>query len=175
MICRPGTQPADFTAALDWHAGEFVEWLRGRWLEQLTYAEVGRLPEAFGLRLVGASVRCGLEQTAGDPTTVDTETEFEFDVLAVRGQRLWGFSCTTSSVRALCKTKLFEACHRLAQMGGSETQAVLVCAHARPEEIVKQARTRFVSHVHPFVCGSTDLPNLAEWVQARLTGSGSAA
>lgn len=54
------------------------------------------------------------------------ETHFELDVVLMRGYQLIGISCTTSSVKHICKNKGFEIIHRTRQIGGDEARAVLV-------------------------------------------------
>lgn len=81
-------------------------------------------------------------------------TEFQFDVVAIRGYQLFAFSCTTESGdhendterrgifnsrlesgpgRVLLKQKLFEAYVRARQMGGDEACVALVCAMEQGE------------------------------------------
>jgi hypothetical protein len=54
------------------------------------------------------------------------KTYFELDVILIRGYQLIGISCTTSSVKHICKNKGFEIIHRTRQIGGDEARAVLV-------------------------------------------------
>lgn len=166
------TAPNDMTAALGWPEGEFLAWLHGRWLEQHTFAALRQLPIECGLRPRGASMKAWLY--AADVTgsyAADPATEFEVDVLASRGYRLWGFSCTTSDWRGTCKTKLFEACHRMAQLGGAESRTVLVAAFRSPHELEQQVETLFHNHAQAWAFGAADLPRLAERLEERLTGS----
>lgn len=52
--------------------------------------------------------------------------DFELDVILIRGYQLFGISCTTSSVKSICKSKGFEIILRTEQIGGDESKAVLV-------------------------------------------------
>ncbi len=53
-------------------------------------------------------------------------TEFQLDVILLRGYQLIGISCTTSSKKEICKNKGFEIIHRSRQIGGEEAKAILV-------------------------------------------------
>ncbi|MCC7495524.1 MAG: hypothetical protein IT204_24450 [Fimbriimonadaceae bacterium] len=169
VCCAPGVQPADFTAALGWAEGEFVDWLRGKWLEDHTYAAIAVLPPELGLRPHGVSVHCELVGVdASGTAAMDPETRFEVDVLATRGYRLWGCSCTTSGDRKLCKTKLFEAAQRFRQLGGGAARVILVCGATNAGAIEKQTQTLFQDHNQPWVAGAAALPDLAGWLHRRL-------
>lgn len=53
-------------------------------------------------------------------------TDFELDVIILRGYQLIGVSCTTSAYKSECKNKGFEIIHRTGQIGGDEAKAILV-------------------------------------------------
>ncbi len=53
-------------------------------------------------------------------------TDFQIDVILLKGYQLIGISCTTSQEKHLCKNKGFEIIHRTRQIGGDEAKAVLV-------------------------------------------------
>ena len=51
---------------------------------------------------------------------------FEIDLLALYGYQLCGISITTSDREPTCKGKVFEILHRVHQLGGSESKAILI-------------------------------------------------
>ena len=54
-------------------------------------------------------------------------TEFELDIVLIKGYQLIGISCTTSNNKKLCKSKGFEIILRTRQIGGDEAKAILIC------------------------------------------------
>ena len=53
------------------------------------------------------------------------KTNFQLDVILVKGYQLIGISCTTSRSKPLCKSKGFEIIQRTKQIGGDEARAIL--------------------------------------------------
>ncbi len=53
-------------------------------------------------------------------------TDFELDVIILKGYQLIGVSCTTSANKSECKSKGFEIIHRTTQIGGDEAKAIIV-------------------------------------------------
>lgn len=53
-------------------------------------------------------------------------TNFQLDLLLIKGYQLVGISCTTSSSKKICKSKGFEIFLRTKQIGGEEAKAILV-------------------------------------------------
>lgn len=53
-------------------------------------------------------------------------TNFQLDVILLRGYQLIGISCTTAYRKDLCKSKGFEIIHRTRQIGGDEAKAILI-------------------------------------------------
>lgn len=51
---------------------------------------------------------------------------FEIDIIAMNGYQLCGISITTSDRELTCKGKVFEILHRVHQLGGSESKAILI-------------------------------------------------
>ncbi|MEO6063761.1 MAG: hypothetical protein ABIQ99_17655, partial [Thermoflexales bacterium] len=64
------------------------------------------------------------------------ETTFEFDVAALRGYRLYAFSCTVDAKDKPTKMKLFEAYQRARQLGGEEARVALVCYSEDPNGLL---------------------------------------
>jgi len=53
------------------------------------------------------------------------KTDFQLDVILVKGYQLIGISCTTSRSKPICKSKGFEIIQRSRQIGGDEARAIL--------------------------------------------------
>lgn len=66
----------------------------------------------------------------------DTPKPFEIDILIIYGYQLCGVSITTSDKQLICKSKAFEILHRIEQLGGSESKAILITC--LPESRIKE-------------------------------------
>jgi hypothetical protein len=107
-------------------------WLWGTWLEVWLAEELASARTSAGEPLfdeVHQSVKVGEEPD-----------NFEMDVVAVRGFRVFLFSCTVDSRRELVKSKLFEASNRTARIGGEHARAAMLCLHPRPQEVLQSVR-----------------------------------
>ncbi|MGC8651581.1 MAG: DUF1887 domain-containing protein, partial [Minisyncoccia bacterium] len=51
---------------------------------------------------------------------------FELDIFLINGYQLIGISLTTSTRQGECKLKGFEVIHRVKQIGGDESKAILI-------------------------------------------------
>ena len=108
-------------------AGEFVEWLKDKWLEHHVLDIVKNQPDLHDCVL---SLRTDA-------------VEFEVDVVGLKGYQLFAFSCTTSSSKSTLKQKLFEATTRARQLGGDEACAALVCLYDDASKLQKEVRDIF--------------------------------
>lgn len=96
-----------------------VEFLNGKWFEWYVYSQIKselldrklKEGEHFGISLKA--------QKKDSPY-------FELDIFLINGYQLIGISLTTSSTRELCKLKGFEVIHRVRQIGGDESKAILI-------------------------------------------------
>lgn len=129
----------------------FCKWLDGLWLEHYVLEQVknivDRQIEDYGLNF--------------EIPLKGTRDGFEFDVAFTRGYQLFAISCSTTSNRSLCKSKLFEAYLRARQMGGDEARVALVCCFNEPDtlkaEIVASTNDKKIN-----VFGREHLNNLSE-------------
>ena len=106
---------------------EFTSYLDGTWVEYLALAAWKNVSGTCNIHSYGMSL--------------DTKVEpydFELDVAAMQGYRLYAVSCTRSNYRPLIKSKLFEAFVRAAQLGGDEARVGLVCCDKSPSNLQKQ-------------------------------------
>ena len=107
-----------------------IDFLDGKWLEWYTYHGIKSTLEQHGLeegKHFGISLRAKNYQMS---------TDFELDIFILNGYQLTGISVTTVDKRALCKSKGFEVLHRVKQMGGEESRAILISAlgYSSPNE-----------------------------------------
>lgn len=87
--------------------------------------------------------------------------DFEFDVAAVQGYRLYAFSCSTSMDRGLVKVKLFEAFSRAQQMGGDEARVALVSGYPQPDDLLEEINESWMASRNKIkVFGPQDFSNL---------------
>ncbi len=107
-----------------------IEFLKGTWLEWYVYKEVREilLKENFKISLeekkhFGVSLKAERSK--------DRSVEFELDIYILYGYQLIGISVTTSSTRSVYKSKGFEVIHRVRQIGGEESKAILVIGDNR--------------------------------------------
>jgi hypothetical protein len=105
----------------DWPKARYEAWdefLTGGWLERWT---AGVIRSCLG---ASTAVQVGVHCQRDKPVA----TEFEIDVVLIRGHRLYVVSCTTEhEKKAICKSKLFEVAMRARQMGGDLARSALVC------------------------------------------------
>lgn len=111
---------------------DFCKWLSGTWLESAVLSALQHCPANLHL------TECCMDLKVKVPDEKIGGTEFQFDVVAMRGYQLFAFSCSTESGRKrggreLLKQKLFEAYVRARQMGGDEACVALVCAMEQEE------------------------------------------
>jgi hypothetical protein len=140
---------------------EFCKWLDGAWLESAVLQALRDVRADFGLRDISSN----LEPEA----TGDSPTNFEFDVVALRGYQLFAVSCTTYDRRADAKQKLFEAFMRARQMGGDEARVALVCCSGDPQGLEQEVRRDVDSDERIRVFGREHLSDLAthlgDWIR----------
>ncbi len=95
----------------------FCDWLDGLWLEDYVLEQIINIDNSYSISDCGQDFNIRLT----------SKNKFQFDVAFTRGYQLFAISCTTTSKRPLCKSKLFEAYLRARQMGGDEARVALVC------------------------------------------------
>ncbi len=145
-------------------------------IEDLTHYFDGGWVENLVLQSFQAVAKeCRIHETA---MTIDTDVraanaafDFEYDVVALQGGRLFALSCTRSTQRKLCKSKLFEAYVRAMQLGGDEARVGLVCALKEADKQSLQAEIRRLwdgDNLRFRVFGRKDLPILASQLRSWL-------
>lgn len=133
------------------------KWFEGTWLESYVLSQVQEL------------------QRSNQPDIVDSarsiqahsHQQVEIDVAFTRGYQLFGLSCTSSSDRGLCKSKLLEVVIRAEQLGGAEARAGLVCCSEEPTLLQQEVSDLFGKNVRVF--GQAHLiqikDHLARWIE----------
>lgn len=107
-----------------------AKWLWGKWLEVWLAGEIEQATDSDGNKLF---------DEVHQNVTVGTEPDdfFEMDVVAVRGHRVFLFSCTTDRSAGQIKTKLWEAASRTARIGGDHARAAMVCMSTNPAAVLR--------------------------------------
>lgn len=95
----------------------FIEFFKGKWLEDFVLNCLTNLKITQNVLL--DEIRKGVEASHGNRKT-------ELDVIAIRGYKLFLFSCTTSPEIPFVKQKAFEAIYRAEQLGGEHAKAIVV-------------------------------------------------
>lgn len=135
----------------------FCKWLDGIWLEHYVLKQVEDIASNQGIENYGMDFEIKLTK----------DEKFQFDVAFTRGYQLFAISCTTTSDRKLCKSKLFEAYLRAQQMGGEEARVALVCCFDEPDSL-KAEITGIIPNKKIAVFGRKDLIDLAtkinDWI-----------
>lgn len=99
----------------DWKIDDLAKWLEGEWLEIYTLHCIDNIRQKYlAINDAGSDVN-------------PKERDFQFDVALMSGYQLYAISCTISTKKALCKSKLFELVIRARQIGGDEARFALVC------------------------------------------------
>ncbi|MEH1820099.1 MAG: DUF1887 family CARF protein [Nostoc sp.] len=129
----------------------FCKWLDGLWLEHYVLEQVKNIADKQ-IKDYGLNFEIPIK---------GTRDGFEFDVAFTRGYQLFAISCSTTSKRDLCKSKLFEAYLRARQMGGDEARVALICCFNEPDtlkaEILSSTNDKQIA-----VFGREHLTNLSE-------------
>ena len=88
--------------------------------------------------------------------------EFDVDIGAMQGYRLYAISCTTDAQPSMCKLKLFEAYERARNMGGDEAHVGLVCFNDNPASLQQQLGRSWDAVDKIRVFGRPDIAHLAD-------------
>lgn len=149
-------------------AEKVVTWFKGIWFEEYVFNVIKSLQEKSKFNSSPVkSVRSLLSDTVKD------NLDFEIDIVAMQGYRLFAVSITTDGRQGVCKLKLFEALTRARQMGGDEARVALICFSDEPEKIKKQVGDLMQMNSQVMVFGKKhirELDNyLQDWFQQGIT------
>ncbi|OPZ83159.1 MAG: hypothetical protein BWY76_02406 [bacterium ADurb.Bin429] len=137
-------------------AKTWLGFLRGMWLERWTAALIEQTDSTLGVAYNVKAYRGA--------------RDFELDVVALRGHRVYVLSCSTDRYPGLCKTKAFEAAFRAQQLGGGLARSAfagfLGAADPRHQALVQQdVAESWGSTTSPHIFG---LDDLRAWHQGNL-------
>lgn len=146
------------------NVNDAVKWIDGCWLESLVLQSLKELCKKLNLHDVCMNIKPKLTE----------DTDFEFDVIAIRGYQLFAFSCTTADRKFLNKPKLFECFIRAHQMGGDEACLALVSCDPEPMRIERELEGALPLGSRIKVFGKPDLLQLkdriSEWIKLNSSG-----
>jgi hypothetical protein len=139
-----------------------AKWFDGVWFEHFVF-------QSFTPLLGAKNGLTDLAMTINPLTNPeDTTSDFELDVVGMRGHQMFALTVTSSEHHKSCKQKLLEALVRTEQLGGSEACVALVCCTDQPKPLHKQVSELFHQE-HLKVFGRSDLPDLqkrlADWIK----------
>lgn len=142
---------------------DFCQWLDGGyWLETVVLQALHNIADTCAVHDVYMNLNPQLE---------GKETNFELDVVAMRGYQLFACSCSIDTHKRELKRKLFEAYVRARQLGGDEAQVALICGSDDPQGLADEIRQTLSSEGQIRVFGKRDWPNLADelrnWITSR--------
>lgn len=146
----------DIASQWNTKASTLADWLHGKWLDEYVFEQARQAAHAASLTEFAFSVQ---------PQGIN---DFEVDVVAMQGYRMFAIAVTTDDEKGLAKLKLFEALTRAHQMGGDEARTALVCFSTQTQKLARQVgelltftdgSTKEVSQARIF--GITHLPGLA--------------
>ncbi|WP_284680779.1 DUF1887 domain-containing protein [Aceticella autotrophica] len=100
-----------------------VEFLDGRWFEWYVYSQIKNKLEG---ELKEGELKEGEHFGISLEAHKKNSPNFELDIYIVNGYQLIGISLTTSKRQGECKLKGFEVIHRVRQIGGDESKAILI-------------------------------------------------
>ena len=106
-----------------------AKWLYSLWLEVWLADQLYRMTTSDGNKI--------FDEVHHNVAIGDKPDDFEMDVVAVRGYRLFLFSCTVDDKDYLVKSKLFEANNRTVRIGGEHACAAMVCLHKSPQLVLQ--------------------------------------
>ncbi|MBE2294535.1 MAG: hypothetical protein IAF00_06265 [Phycisphaerales bacterium] len=106
-----------------------AKWLYGVWLEVWLADQLKQMITCDGRKI--------FDEVHQNVSIGDKPDDFEMDVVAVCGYRLFLFSCTVDDNDYLVKSKLFEAGNRAARIGGEHARAAMLCLHEEPQSVLQ--------------------------------------
>lgn len=138
------------------------KWLLGDWLEEYSLWAIQQAAQA------GQCGDYGINLEMKNPQG----RQFQFDAAAMRGYRLFAFSCLASKEREKCEEHLLEAYIRARQIGGDEACVALVCCYHDPNGLRHEIEETWFTEGRVEVFGMTDLPDpptrVQEWFETPI-------
>jgi hypothetical protein len=131
------------------------KFLDSNWLENFVFECLQQIAEDCQIHEITRNIYI----KSADPKR--QSRDFEFDVAAIQGYRLYAFSCSTSMDRGLVKVKLIEAFSRAKQMGGDEARIALVSGYPQPDDLLDEINESWMASRDKIrIFGPQDFSNL---------------
>ncbi len=135
-----------------------TEFLSGKWLEQYTLYS-----------LQGIASKTNVHESVINLEPKNDDTNFELDVVALKGYQLFVLSCTTAHKKSRLKQKMFEAYIRGRQLGGDEARIGLICYSNDPDQVKDEIEEEWDSKGKIAVFGKDEIRDLSyhleQWFQ----------
>ena len=133
---------------------DMAKWFDGVWLEHVVFQALHPL--------LAQGILTDLAMTVKPLTNPkDKYSDFEIDVVGMRGHQMFALTVTSAEKYDICKPKLLEALVRTEQLGGSEARVALVCCTNQPNPLYEHVSELFHQE-HLRVFGRADLSKLQE-------------
>lgn len=132
-----------------------IEFLDGKWLENYVFQILKR-----NLKLNSIHVPLELNWILEKQNVTKDDKDFELDIILLNGYQIYGISITTDNDEGRCKSKGFEIIHRVNQIGGEESKAILVTclAHEKAKKLEDDLKAETSSKERLIVSGIEDIP-----------------
>jgi hypothetical protein len=139
----------------------FAKFLDGGWLEDYVLDCTHKIAAQCNFDRVQSRASVEVKRK-------EKSANFEFDVAVLKGYRLFGISCSTSTDKPLLKHKLFEVYTRARQMGGDEARVALVGGYVQTDNLLEEVNEEWFAPQDVIrVFGPQDWPDLetklTEW------------
>lgn len=113
---------------------KIYKFLSGTWLEHYLMIAAEEAVEEEGLKdeiKLYHSFVCYLDKNYDN-------SNFEIDLVALKGYQITVFTCTTDETKSLTKSKSFEGLHRVEQLGGEHAKLCIVNMKENKEELDRE-------------------------------------
>ncbi|MFZ3383581.1 MAG: hypothetical protein WA144_06615 [Candidatus Methanoperedens sp.] len=131
-----------------------IEFLDGKWLENYIFQILKRK-----LKSINGDVPLELNWILEKHNANKDDKNFELDIILLNGYQIYGISITTDHDETRCKSKGFEIFHRVNQIGGEESKAILItCLDSNQVKKMGTDLNAETSSERLMVLGIEDLP-----------------
>ncbi|KAA5805724.1 DUF1887 family CARF protein [Thermoanaerobacterium thermosaccharolyticum] len=124
----------------------------GFWLEWYVYLQ---LREKIKNKNFKEGEQFGINLKA-KKSNVNISNDFELDIFIINNNKLTGISITKGDNQGDCKLKGFEVIHRVKQIGGDESKAILITGLKKQYENDSQRGTKVLQNDLAYVTGTTE-------------------
>lgn len=111
-----------------------AKWLYGDWLEVWLADVLSKMTS------LDDSQELLFDEVRQDVKIKDNPEALQLDVVAIKGHRVFLFSCTVDQSNSIVKSKLMESRMRAEQMGGDLARFAVFSFHKKPENVLLEVR-----------------------------------